>query len=213
MIDQENKALEGKLFQASHPDLKKFKFKSHILCQKYNKTNEYQQLKRSKILNKLFKKIGKNPAILGPIYIHYGRHTTIGDNFIAGFNLTIQDDTSVNIGDNCFLGPNVTIVTPIHPLLTNERFKLLDRNGNKETLCYAKPVNIGNNCWICSNVVICSGVKIGNNCVIGAGSVVTKDIPSNTFAAGNPCKVIRTLTSNDSLLNHPEILDGCNIIK
>ncbi len=210
---QEQKALEGKLFQASDDELKKLKFKAHKYNQIYNKTKESQQKKRQKILRKILNSMGNNISIVGPIYFHYGIHTSIGNNFVASFNLTLQDDTYITIGDNCFFGPNITIVTPVHPLLPNERNNMLDRQGKKEVLCYAKPVYIGDNCWICANVTICSGVHIGNNCVIGAGSVVVKDIPDNSFAAGNPCKVIRQITKKDSIKNFPEILDGCNVIQ
>lgn len=112
-----------------------------------------------------------------------------------------------------FVGPNETIVAPVHPLLPSEGNKMLDRDNKEATLCYAKPVVIGNNCWLCANVVICSGVHIGNNCVIGAGSVVVKDIPDNSFAAGNPCKVLKTISEKDSMIYKQDILDGCNIIK
>ena len=104
--------------------------------------------------------------------------------------MTIQDDAEVTIGNDCNFGPNVTIVTPIHPMLPDERKAMLDKDGNVRHYCYAKPVKIGNDCWFGANVVVCPGVTIGDGCVIGAGSVVVKDIPSNTFAAGNPCKVI-----------------------
>ena len=212
-MNQEEKALQGKLFQASDENLKKLKFKTHRLNQIYNKTKESNQKKRSKILKKMLKSIGKNAAIVGPIYFHYGIHTTIGDNFVASFNLTLQDDTYITIGNNCFVGPNVTIVTPVHPLLPNERNQMLDRDNNKQVLCYAKPVTIGDNCWLCANVTILSDVNIGNNCVIGAGSVVTKDIPDNCFAAGNPCRVIKTISEKDSMIYKQDILDGCNVIR
>ena len=142
----------------------------------------------------------------GPIAIHYGVHTTIGDRFFGNFNLTIQDDAPVTIGDDCNFGPNVTIVTPIHPMIASERKLMRNAEGEPTRFCYAKPVTIGNNCWFGANVVVCPGVTIGDGCVIGAGAVVTRDIPANSFAAGNPCRVIREITEADSMIHKPEIM-------
>lgn len=100
--------------------------------------------------------------------------------------MTIQDDAPVVIGDDNNFGPNLTIVTPVHPMLPDERRFMLDGNGVPKHFCYAKPVRIGNDCWFGANVVVCPGVTIGDGCVIGAGSVVTRDIPPLSFAAGNP---------------------------
>jgi len=149
----------------------------------------------------------------GPITFHYGVHTRIGKNTFINFNFTVQDDSHVTIGDHCAFGPNVTIVTPLHPMLPMERRFLLDENGEQRHMCYAKPVTIGNDCWFGANVVVCPGVTIGDNVVIGAGSVVTRDIPSNSVAAGVPCKVLRSLTERDSMKYFPEILGGCSVIE
>ena len=154
----------------------------------------------------IFDEIGGNSFLQGPIYIHYGQHTKIGEHFFGNFNLTIQDDARVTIGDYCSFGPNVTIVTPVHPMLPDERRSMMDKDGVSKHMCYAKPVTIGNDCWLGANVVVCPGVTIGDNCVIGAGSVVVKDIPSNCFAAGNPCKVIREITEQESMQYKPEVL-------
>ena len=144
----------------------------------------------------------------GPIFFHYGSHTSIGKAFFANYNLTVQDDGRVTIGDHCDFGPNVTIVTPVHPMLPKERELMRGPDGKPVRLCYAKPVTIGNNVWLGANVVVCGGVTIGDGCVIGAGSVVVKDIPPMTFAAGNPCRVIRPITQEDSMANFPEIAAG-----
>ena len=144
----------------------------------------------------------------GPIFFHYGTHTRIGDSFFGNYNLTVQDDALVTIGDHCNFGPNVTIVTPIHPMLPDERRLMRNEKGEPTRFCYAKPVTVGNDVWLGANVVICGGVTIGDGCVIGAGSVVTKDVPPMSFAAGNPCRVIRPITAEDSMLNKPEILAG-----
>lgn len=211
-MSEEEKIFKGRLFSPGDPALKKIKLKSHNLSTKYNQTFEDEVEKREEIISDLFGEIGEGIRIQGPIYIHYGIHTKIGKNFFANFNLTIQDDARVLIGDHCFFGPNVTIVTPIHPMLPDERRSMLDKDGVEKHMCYAKPVTIGNDCWFGANVVVCPGVTIGDNCVIGAGSVVVKDIPSNHFAAGNPCKVIRKITEEDSMIHRPEILADNQII-
>ena len=183
-----------------------------MLNQKYNALTEYQPEARKEILREILGELNENVVFQGPITFHYGRNTKIGKNTFINFNFTCQDDAEVVIGENCDFGPNVTITTPIHPMLSDERRELMCPDGVGRRLCYAKPVHIGRGCWICANVTILPGVTIGEGCVIGAGSVVTRDIPANSFAAGNPCRVIRTLTEADSMKNKPEILGDCSVI-
>lgn len=209
---EEEKIKAGILFNPADSELKASKLKTHNLNVDYNATYEDEIEKRASILAEIIGEFGEGGFIQGPIHFHYGKHTKIGRNFFANFNLTIQDDAEVTIGDNCNFGSNVTIVTPIHPMLPDERNLMLTSEGEKKSLCYAKPVHIGNNCWFGTSVTVCSGVTIGDNCVIGAGSVVTRDIPPNTFAAGVPCKVIRELTEKDSMIYKPEILADNHII-
>lgn len=125
--------------------------------------------------------------------------TEIGDNSYANFNLTILDTCPVKIGKNVFIGTGVSIVTPLHPFRYQERNIFLSDKGYYTDKEYGKPITIEDNCWIASNVTICGGVTIGEGSVIGAGSVVVKSIPKNSFAAGNPCRVIREITEKDSI--------------
>ncbi|MBR1391883.1 MAG: sugar O-acetyltransferase [Lachnospiraceae bacterium] len=123
-----------------------------------------------------------------PFYCDYGTHIEVGKNFFANYNCTILDVSKVKFGDNCLLAPNVAIYTaghPVHPDIRNTGYE------------YGIEVTIGDNVWIGGNTVICPGVHIGSNSVIGAGSVVTKDIPDRVIAAGNPCRVIREITDED----------------
>lgn len=168
---------------------------------------------RATILSELLGALGEKSFLQGPITFHYGKHTSIGHHCFINFNFTVQDDGLVTIGDHCDFGPNITIVTPVHPMLPDERLMMRDENGQERRLCYAKPVTIGSRCWIGANVVICPGVTIGDNCVIGAGSVVTRSIPANSFAAGNPCRVIREIAQSDSMAYKPEVLGGCTVLE
>lgn len=211
-MTEEERIFSGILFCPSNPELKKLKLCAHNLSSLYNRTLEDEIEKREHLLVRILGHKGDNCFIQGPVFFHYGVHTEIGDNFFGNFNLTIQDDAKVIIGNNANFGPNVTIVTPIHPLVASERRQLLDQNGVPKYLCYANPVFIGDDVWLSANVTVCGGVTIGDRCVIAAGSVVNKDIPNDSFAAGVPCKVIRKITYEDSLRFQPEILADCHVI-
>ncbi len=130
----------------------------------------------------------ENAFINPPFYCDYGKHIETGKNFFANYNCTILDVARVRIGDNCMFAPNVAIYTAGHPIHPDTRNTFYE---------YGKEVTIGDNVWLGGNVVVCPGVHIGNNVVVGAGSVVTKDIPDWSVAAGNPCKVIRKITEED----------------
>lgn len=212
-MKEEEKIKAGVLFCPADTELKAIKLKTHNLNIDYNNTYENETERRAAILSEIVGELGEGCFIQGPIAFHYGKHTKIGKNFFGNFNLTIQDDAEVTIGDNCNFGPNVTIVTPIHPMIAQERREMLDADGKRKHFCYAKPVRIGNDCWFGASVTVCPGVTIGDNCVIGAGSVVTRDIPKDSFAAGVPCRVIRQITENDSMKYKPEILADNQIIE
>ena len=130
----------------------------------------------------------EQPIINPPFFCDYGNHIHVGKNFFANYNCTILDVGTVTIGDNCQMAPNVAIYTAGHPLHPDTRRTAWE---------YGIPVTIGHDVWLGGSVVVCPGVTIGDNVVIGAGSVVTKDIPSNCVAAGNPCRVIREITDED----------------
>ena len=209
MLDNGN----GGMFSPAEKWRVDIKMKAHMLNQQYNALTEFQPEERKALLRELLGELNENVTLQGPITFHYGRHTKIGRNTFINFNFTCQDDDMVTIGEYCAFGPNVTIVTPLHPMLASERRLLMCADGTPRRLCYAKPVHVGNDCWIGANVTILPGVTIGNGCVIGAGSVVTRSIPDNCFAAGNPCRVIRELSDADSMKHKPEILGDCSVIE
>lgn len=198
-MSEEEKMLSGKIYDGSDEKLYSRRLLAHELCRQFNITPESDFEKRSQIIDKLFPHHGKNCFIQGPMQVDYGSYSYIGNNFYCNFNLTILDSCPITIGDNVFLGPNVSIVTPIHPFLAKERNTYVNEKGKITDKEYAAPIVIEGNNWIASNVTICGGVTIGEGSVIGAGSVVIRDIPKNSLAAGNPCRVIRELTEQDSI--------------
>lgn len=212
-MTEDEKRAAGLLFFPGDPALKAIKLRTHKLNIDYNNTYEDETEKRAEILGEMLGELGEGSFLQGPVTFHYGQHTKIGKGVFINFNLTVQDDAEVVIDDGCDFGPNVTIVTPVHPMLADERKRMRNERGEEKRLCYAKPVHVGKNCWICANTTILPGVTIGDNCVIGAGSVVTRDIPANSFAAGNPARVIRTLTEADSMAHQLERLGGSSVIR
>ena len=200
-MTEEERIFAGRLFASEAPELVEKKRKAHRLSQEYNALFEEDADARAAILRNLLGGIGDGTTMLGPIRFHYGCHTTIGSGCFMNFNFTVQDDAPVRIGDHCSFGPNVTIVTPQHPLLPDERRGLVCNDGEVRHVCYAQPVTIGNDCWFGANVVVCPGVTVGDNCVVGAGSVVTRDIPSNSIAVGVPARVLRSITEADAIRN------------
>ena len=157
---EEEKIFAGQLFAPGHPELKAIKLRTHNLNVDYNATYENETEKRAEILSQMVGSMGEGSFIQGPVFFHYGVHTHIGKRFFGNFNLTIQDDAPVTIGDDCNFGPNVTIVTPCHPMLPDERNLMMCGDGVKRRLCYAKPVTIGNRCWFGANAVVCPGVTV-----------------------------------------------------
>ena len=198
-MTEKEKMLAGMLYDPSDPELGALLVRARKLARRYNLIDEDQPAQREAVLRELLPNSPNLPSLQAPVWFDYGCNTYFGRASGANFNFTCLDVCPVHIGDNVFIGPNVTLATPMHPLLPEERNVRQRADGSYYNLEYAKPITIGNDCWLASNVVVCGGVTIGAGCVIGAGSVVTRDIPSHSFAAGNPCRVIRTLTDADRM--------------
>lgn len=195
--------LAGKPYHSGTKELSKIAKLAHRLCRDYNLTCDDDKVERQAILDRLFPDHGDGIYIQGPLQVDYGQFTKIGDNFYANFNLTILDTCPVTIGNNVMFGPNVTIATPLHPLLASQRNSHQQADGSFGTVEYGSPITIGDNCWLASNVTVNPGVSIGANCVIGSGAVVTKDIPANSLVLGVPARVVREITEADRLDSYP----------
>ena len=154
------------------------------LIRDYNDLRPKDVEARDALLRRILGDVKGDILIEQPFYCDYGFNISVGKNFFANFNMVVLDEARVVFGDNVFIGPNCGFYTAGHPIDSIERNKGLE---------FARPIIVGNNVWIGANVTVVPGVTIGDNCVIGAGSVVTKDIPDNTVAVGNPCKVIKSI--------------------
>ncbi len=184
-MTEKEKMLAGEYYSAIDPELVLELNETKDIIQQYNNLRPSDTQGRFEILKNLIGKMADdNALIIQPFFCDYGKHIRLGKRFFANFNFTVLDEAYVTIGDDCFIGPNVSIYTACHS--TNP----IERNSRKE---WALPVTIGNNVWIGGSVTILPGVTIGDNVTIGAGSVVVKDIPSNVIAVGNPCRVIKRL--------------------
>ena len=179
---------KGELYIANDQELISDYLKAKRLCQEYNLTKYDDFEGRYKIIKKLFGKTKNNFNIMPPLYCDYGCNIEIGENFYSNYDLIILDVNKVTFGDNVFLAPRVSIYTAGHPI---------DKDIRNEQLEFGQEIKIGNDVWIGGSVTILPGVTIGNIVVIGAGSVVTKDIPSNVVAVGNPCRVLREVGERD----------------
>lgn len=187
-MSEKEKMLAGELYIAMDEELRNDFFKAKKLTRLYNRTTEEEGDYRKQLLRELFESTGENFYIEPPFRCDYGCHISIGENFYSNYDCIILDVCKVKIGNNVLFGPRVSIYAAAHPI---------DAEIRNTGLEYGKPVTIGDNVWVGGSTVINPGVTIGNNVVIGSGSVVTKDIPDNVIAVGNPCKVLRQITEED----------------
>ena len=184
-----NKMHTGDLYLPNDKEI----FEKQIECldklYDFNQTRPTELNKRSEMLKDMFAEIGENCYIEPPFHANFGgKHVHFGNNIYANFNLTLVDDTHIYVGDCTMFGPNVVIATAGHPILPELR---------ELAYQYNMPVRIGRNCWLGAGVIVLPGVTIGDNTVVGAGAVVTKDLPANVVAVGNPCRVLREINDRD----------------
>ena len=184
MRTEKEKMLAGELYNALDEELSNDRTKARLLLRSLNNASPDDTETIARLLNELLPNAGKDLWIQPPFFCDYGYNIEAGEKVFFNFNCVVLDVMKVKIGNRTLFGPNVQIYTATHPMNFKERATGLE---------YAKPISIGEDVWVGGSVVICPGVTIGNRTVIGAGSVVTKDIPDDVFAAGNPCRVIRPI--------------------
>jgi maltose O-acetyltransferase len=195
MKTEKQKMLAGELYDPLDPELCRERQRCRDLCKLLNDSREDQQDERKRIIADLL----GNPSdawIQPPFFCDYGTNISLGAKVFFNFNCVVLDVMQVTIGSNVLFGPSVQIYTATHPISAVERRKWLES---------AKPITIGSDVWVGGGAIICPGVTIGDRTVIGAGSVVTRDIPSDVFAAGNPCRIIRPLDERQSLQTPPNV--------
>lgn len=180
--------LSGELYNALDKQLTEERVKTRLLLKDLNDSREDQPDKRESILKQLLPNAGSGLWLQPPFYCDYGTNIILGENVFFNFNCVLLDVAKITVGSRTLFGPNVQVYTATHPV------NYLERSSGLE---YGKPILIGEDVWIGGNAVICPGVKIGNRSIIGAGSVVTKDVPDDVIAAGNPCRVIKVQKKQD----------------
>lgn len=184
-MTEKEKCAAGLLYNANYDqELIQERTAAKDLCGKYNQLKNSDAEGRTSLLKKILAKTGENICIEPSFWCDYGYNIEAGENFYANHNLVILDCAKVIFGDNVFIGPNCSFYTASHPINAEQRNKGLET---------AHPIQVGDNVWFGGNVVVLPGVSIGNNAVIGAGSVVTKNIPENVVAVGNPCKPVKNI--------------------
>ena len=186
-MSEKQKMLNGEYYKPMEDEqLSKDRDKVKELCRKYNSLAYTDIKNRDKIIKQILGKTGKTILIEPNFFCDYGYNIEAGENFYMNHNCVVLDCAKVTFGDNVFIGPNCSFYTPIHPLKAEERNSGIEK---------ALPIKVGNNVWFGGNVTVLPNVEIGDNSVIGAGSVVTKNIPSNCLAVGNPCRVIKEINN------------------
>jgi maltose O-acetyltransferase len=192
MPTEHDKMLAGELYDPLDPELVAARERARNLCQDLNATREANEAERRRILRELLGGGGDDVWIQPPFFCDYGSNIHLGRKCFFNFNCILLDVCTIRVGDYTLFGPAVQIYTAMHPTDYKMRRPPVG-DESKVALEFGKPVEIGSDVWVGGAAVICPGVKIGDRAVIGAGSVVTRDIPAGVFAAGNPCRVIRHL--------------------
>ena len=204
-MSEKEKMLQGKIYDSMEEPLYHRRILMSETCIKYNNLPE-DHPDRAKFLKEIFPHSDETLFVRGPVFVDYGENTYFGKNIYFNFNLVILDVCPVHIGNNCFFGPNISILTALHSLVASERELYFDEEkGYVTDREYGAPITIGNDCWFGGNVTILPGVTIHDNVVVGAGSVVTHDLESGSVYAGNPAKKIKEIKKEDSIFLKKEL--------
>ena len=204
-MSEKEKMLQGKIYDSMEADLYNRRIEANKLCLQYNNLPEGHP-DRTVLLKQIFPHSDESLFVRGPVFVDYGDNTYFGKVVYANFNLVILDVCPVHIGNNVFFGPNISILTALHSKIAKERELYFDKEkGYVTDREYGKPITIGNDCWIGGNVTILPGVTIHDNVIVGAGSVVTKDLASGAIYAGNPARKIKDIVPEDSIFLNKDL--------
>ena len=190
MMTEKEKCQQGLLYDTTFPGREEAHLQCADLCWEYNRTRPSDMARREELLRQLFGKVGKNPYVEPTVFCGFGTNIEVGDNFFANNNCVFVDPGKITFGNNVFIGPNCGFYTAHHPIDAKLRNQLYE---------YAFPITVGDDVWFGGSCAVLPGVTIGSNVVVGAGSVVTRDIPSGVVAVGNPCRVLRPITDADKI--------------
>ena len=198
-INEWDRMVAGKLYNSASKDL----FKRHALgmtrCDRFNKIALWRVKTKQRALERLIPSAkGKELFVFAPFYCEYGVNIHVGQGCFVNYSCTFLDVAPITLGDGVWIGANVTLATPNHPFLAEERLPADYPDGNHD-LEYAAPITVGDHCWICSGATVCGGVTIGENSIIAAGAVVSRDVPPNSIVAGVPARVLRQIDEKDRI--------------
>lgn len=189
----------GRLYNPANAEIDRRHERGMSLCDRYNRTPYRRRRKKERLLQRLIpSSVGKNLGVFSPFYCEYGENIIVGKNCFINYNGIFMDIAPITLEDGVMIGANVTLATPVHPYLGDERI-IKDYPDGFHDLEYAKPITIKKNCWISSGAIISGGVTVGENSIVAAGAVVTKDVPPNTIVGGVPARVIRSIDENDRI--------------
>ncbi len=183
----------GEWFHPAHPDLIADRKRAQEVMLAFNASPDLDDSARMDLLRTIFSRIGENGLIMPGLRFDYGYNVSIGNDCFFNFDCTFLDGAPITFGDRVMAGPRCMFLTPLHPMLACERYEFPADGSRPLEWEREAPVSVGDDVWLGSGVIVNPGVSIGSGCVIGSGSVVTRDVPTGVFAAGNPCRVVRTL--------------------
>ncbi len=199
ILNEWERMVSGRLYNAASPDIAKQHMQGLSRCDKFNRIPVRRMKAKQKALEKLIPSAkGKGLGVFAPLYCEYGVNIHVGNECFMNYNCVLLDISPITLGNSVWLGANVTLATPNHPFIAEERCNA-DYPDGRHDLEYSEPITIKDGCWICSGATICGGVTIGENSIVAAGAVVTRDIPPNSIAAGVPARVIRQIDEEDRI--------------